>query len=205
MAEKSKYWVGVLYPENMIDKWQDDIGDILELPFAYCIHDKDLDDVEDERKAHVHLIVAFPNTTTYKHAFGVFSKLNAPGRVSVNCIEQVINIRQKYEYLIHNTDTSRKKNKHLYDVKERITGNNFDIGSYEQLSMAEKNKMLQELCNLIVQERYTNFIDFYMHVLSNFDDNYFDIVKGYSGFLERLTKGNYQKIQAQALMSKNCQ
>ena len=193
MAEKSKYWVGVLYPDNMIDTWQDDIGDLLELPFAYCIHDKDFDDVEDKRKTHVHLIVAFPNTTTYNHAFSVFSKLNAVGKVSVNCIEQVINIRQKYEYLIHNTETCKKKGKYLYDFKERITGNNFDIGSYEQISNAEKNVMLKELCDVICEQNFTNFIDFYMYVVSNYDPNYFEIVKGYSGFLERLTKGNYQK------------
>lgn len=197
MNEKSRHWVGVLYPENMIEDWQEEIGDLLELPFAYCIHDKDLDDVDDERKTHVHLIIVFPNTTTYKSAFSVFSKLNALGKVSVNCIERVINIRQKYEYLIHNTETCKKKGKHLYDVKERISGNNFDIGSFEQISVAEKNAMLQELCNVIVQEQYTNFIDFYMHVMSNFDTNYFEVLKGYSGFLERLTKGNYQKVQSQ--------
>lgn len=198
----AKYWVGVLYPENMVDNWQDEIGDILEVPFAYCIHDKDMDDAEDERKAHVHLILAFPNTTTYKNAFSVFSKLNAEGRISVNFIEKIINIRQKYEYLIHNTDTCRKKGKHLYDAKERIIGNNFDIGSFEQISIAEKNLMLKELCDVIVKNNYTNFIDFYMDIVSNYDTNYFEILKGYSGFLERLTKGNYQKLQVMIQMNK---
>lgn len=204
MAEKSKYWVGVLYPENMVANWQDEIGDILELPFAYCVHDKDMDDVDDERKVHVHLIIAFPNTTTYNHAFGVFNKLSEQGRHALNKIEQIINIRQKYEYLIHNTDTCKKKGKFLYPTKERITGNNFDIGAYEQISAAEKCAMLKELCNVIVQEKFTNFIDFYMYVISNFDENYFEILKGYSGFLERLTKGNYQKVQVQAQMSRDC-
>lgn len=193
MADKTKYWVGILYPENMIKNWKEELGDLLQLPYAYCVHDKDLDNDGDDRKVHVHLILTFPNTTTYNHAYKVFSKLNENGRVSVNKIEMIINIRHMYDYLIHDTDDCRKKGKHLYNIKERVTGNNFDIGFYEQLSMAEKNKMLQELCNLIVQENFTNFIDFYMHVLSNYDDIYFDIIKGYSGFLERLTKGNYQK------------
>ena len=203
MNEKSRHWVGVLYPENMIDNWEDEIGDILELPYAYCIHDKDFDDVDDERKVHVHLIIVFPNTTTYKSAFSVFSKLNASGRVSVNFIERVINIRQKFEYLIHNTDTCKKKNKHLYDIKERIIGNCFDIGSFEQVSAAEKNAMLKELCDVIVQLKFTNFIDFYMYVVSNYDTNYFEILKGYSGFLERLTKGNYQKLQVRLQLNKD--
>lgn len=203
MNEKSRHWVGVLYPENMIDDWESEIGDILELPYAYCIHDKDFDDVDDERKTHVHLIVVFPNTTTYKSAFGVFSKLNAPGRVAVNFIERVINIRQKFEYLIHNTDTCKKKGKHLYDKKERVTGNNFDIGSFEQLSVVEKDKMLLELANVISQQGFTNFADFYMYVMSNYDDTYFQILKGYSGFLERLTKGNYQRVYMQLQMQKD--
>lgn len=209
MAELSsgsaKYWVGILYPENMIEDWQDCIGDTVQVAYAYCIHDKDLDNDGDDRKVHLHLILAFPNTTTYKNAFSVFSTLNAPGKICVNTVQKVINIRQKYEYLIHNTDDCKKKGKHLYDAKERITGNNFDIGAFEQISAAEKNKMLQELCSVIVQEKYTNFIDFYMHVMSNFDENYFEVLKGYSGFLERLTKGNYQKVQSHIAMQRNCQ
>ena len=54
-----------------------------------------------------------------------------------------------YNYLIHDTEDSRKKHKHQYDKSERITGNNFDIGSYEQLSVDEKNSILVELEKLI--------------------------------------------------------
>lgn len=198
----AKYWVGVLYPENMIEDWQSTIGDTVEVAYAYCLHDKDLDDAEDERKVHLHLILAFPNTTTYKNAFSVFSMLNAPGKICVNAVQKVINIRQKYEYLIHNTDDCKKKGKHLYDVKERITGNNFDIGSFEQISQADKDKMLLELANDISQQNFTNFADFYMYVMSNYDESYFQIMKGYSGFLERLTKGNYQRFQVQMMMNK---
>lgn len=193
MAEKTKYWVGILYPENMIENWKDELGDLLQLPYAYCVHDKDLDNDGDDRKVHVHLILTFPNTTTYKHAFDVYSKLNAVGRVAINKIEAIINIRHMYDYLIHDTEDCRKKGKYLYDKSERITGNNFDIGSLEQMSAIEKDKMLIELANEITQMNFTNFADFYIFVISNYDDIYFQVVKGYSGFLERLTKGNYQR------------
>lgn len=43
MAQKARYWVGVLYPENMIMDWEVSIGDILQLPFAYCLHNADQD------------------------------------------------------------------------------------------------------------------------------------------------------------------
>lgn len=200
---KARYWTGVLYPENMRDDWKEEIGDLIQLPYAYCIHDKDTDDAEDGRKVHVHIIIVFPNTTTYKNAFSVYSKLNAEGKVSVNRIENVINIRQMYEYLIHNTETCKKKNKHLYNKQERIVGNLFDIGDYEQVSVAEKNRMLQELCNIIVQENYMNFADFYMYVMTNYDEGYFEVLKGHNGFLERLTKGNYQRYIKMLNMNKS--
>ena len=38
---KVKLWEGICYPENMRDDWQDEIDDILQVPFAYAVHDID--------------------------------------------------------------------------------------------------------------------------------------------------------------------
>lgn len=190
---KSRYWVGVLYPENMIDNWEFDIGDIIQVPYAYCKHYKDTDTKSEHRKDHVHLILVFSNTTTYNHAFNIFNLLSADGKQALNTIQAVVNIRSMYDYLIHNTETCKRKGKELYKASERICGNNFDIGSYEQLSIAEKNNMCKELCDIIIENGFINFADFYVYVISEFDESYFDILKSYSGFFERLTKANYQK------------
>lgn len=201
---KNKYWVGVLYPENMIDDWELVIGDVLELPYAYCIHNKDKDKQSAGRKTHVHLIIVFPNTTTYNHAMEVFNKLSAEGEQAINTCQPVINIRHKYNYLIHDTDTCRKQKKFLYSPDDRVTGNNFDIGIYEQVDMQVKNDMCRELCNIIMKEGFYNFGDFYIYVITNFEDsNYFEILKSYSGLFERLTKSNYQKWQMQKELQKS--
>nr|CRY96240.1 hypothetical protein [uncultured prokaryote] len=193
MAEKARYWNGVLYPENMVDDWEDVISDKLQVPYAYCIHDKDLNEDGTKRKTHIHITIVFPNTTTYNHAFDVLNTLSKKDKKALNKIERAINIRYSYNYLIHDTDTCRKKNKYLYDRAERITGNNFDIGSYEQISVTDKNRMTKELCNVIVENGYTNFADFYMYVISNFDEEYFEILRTYSGLFERLTRGMFLK------------
>lgn len=193
---KARYWVGVLYPENMKEKWTEEIGDVVQVPYAYCIHGKDKDKKSEHRKDHVHLMLAFPNTTTYKHAMAVFSLLSAQKRQAVNTIQAVVNVRSMYDYLIHDTETCKKQGKELYDKSERITGNNFDIGAYEQLSIADKNEMTKELCLAIMEEGFTTFGDFFLHVVENYEDsNYFDIVKTYSGLFERLTRSNYQKLE----------
>lgn len=97
-----------------------------------------------------------------------------------------------YDYLIHDTEDSRKKNKRLYDNAERITGNNFDIGSYEQLSTKDKLDMKLQLCRDIIEQGFLNFTDFFGFVMCNYDSEYIDIVTTNSGLFERLTKGNYQ-------------
>ena len=83
---KARYWQAVMYPENMIDNWQDEIAKVLQVPFAYCIHDKDIDKSGNLRKIHVHIITAYGNTTTEKRALQVFKKLEKEGcSVSVSC------------------------------------------------------------------------------------------------------------------------
>lgn len=205
MAEKAKYWVGVCYPENMLDDWQDKISEKLEVPFCYCVHDKDhlseynkkhMDEhillEEEERKKHVHIILAFNNTTTYNHALNTLMTLSKDGCKCVNKVEMVRNIRSKYEYLIHNTEDSKKKKKYAYPPAERISGNNFDIGAYEQLSSTDKNKMAMEICQLIKDNGIHNFIDLF-EMVSGMGLEYFDILKSYSGLFDRMCNGNYQK------------
>lgn len=194
MSDKAKYWLGVLYTENMVENWEDLIESKLQVPYAYCIHNKDVDSQGVLRKEHIHICVAFANTTTYNHAFSILDSLSRSDTHCLNKIERAINIRYAYDYLIHDTDNCRKKQKHLYDVSERITGNNFDIGSYEQLSVTDKNKMTKELCNIIVQNCYDNFADFYLFVVANYDDSYFEILRTYSGLFERLTRGVYYRM-----------
>lgn len=198
---KARYWWAVLYPENMIENWEVLLPEVLQLPFAYCIHDDDLekefeDQTQQKRKTHVHIIIAFANTTTYKHVTSIFSLLNAPGKRAFNKVEAVRGIRHCYEYLIHNTEAAKKDNKKQYSQNDRVIGNNFDIGAYEQISTSDKLRMSKEICNYIVEHDIYNFADLYMAVISNFDDAYFEILQTHSGFYERLIKGNYHRLES---------
>lgn len=194
--DKARFWTGVLYPENMREDWEIAIGDIVQYPYAYCKHTQDKDTKSEHRKDHVHLILAFPNTTTYKHAMSVFSLLSAEGKKALNKVEAVIGIRNVYDYLIHDTETCRKQGKELYDKEDRITGNNFDIGAYEQLGAADKHQMFLELSEAIRENGFTNYMDFYSFVADTYDDiNYFEVFRTYSSHFERLTRGNYQLFE----------
>lgn len=194
ITTKARYWVGVGYPENMRSDWQDVIGEITQLPYAYCIHDKDADGDGDDRKTHVHIMLAFPNTTTFACALSILQGLSADGKQAFNTVQKVNNVRYMYNYLLHDTEDSRKKHKHLYDKRERVTGNGFDIGCYEQLGLDEKKAIRRELAKLIYDKGYVNYLDFYLDVVTNFPAEYEDIVAGNSGHFSRLTQGMYQRL-----------
>ena len=129
---------------------------------------------------------------------GVFSLLSAEGKKALNKCEAVIGIRNVYDYLIHDTEACKKQGKELYDPSERITGNNFDIGAYEQLGTAEKNEMFIQMSQAIREQGFTNYMDFYEYVVDTYEDmNYIEVMRAYSGHFERLTRGNYQRWEQQ--------
>ena len=189
-VNKARYWWAVLYPENMVEGWEDKIDDLLQVPFCYCIHSADTDTKSEHRKDHIHLIMVFPNTTTYKHALNIFKLL---GEKAVNTCKACINVRHCYDYLIHDTDSCRKAGKHLYDPSERVCGNCFDIGAYEQIGTEERLAMLQELIAFAIDRRIMNMSDFTIEAGAEFDASYFSVVVGYNAVIARIVKGNFLK------------
>lgn len=205
--EKAKIWLGVTYPENMRDGWQDDVSDILQgIPFAYCVHDKDKrgheaksDEEEayqsmlEDRKVHVHWILYLKDvkngTTTRKHATEILNLISKPGRTCCPGTEACLNIEHAYDYLIHDTENARKKDKHQYSPGERITGNGFDIERYIVLSEERKLLMSQEICDYIVDYRIKDMSRLYHDLRKYFSEDYYQVFKANNAMYDRLCRG----------------
>lgn len=204
---KNRQWTAVLFNENMREGWQEEIENLVQLPYAYCVHDKGLAlENGEHRKVHTHVILVWPAPTTQKHAIEVFDRLSAPGKKAFAAIEPVYNAGRMYDYLIHDTEDCRKKGKYQFSRKERITGNNYDIGAYVQVSMTEKNEMFDALTDLVLTELIGNFAEFISAARIRYPeqaDLVREVVRGHSGYFERLTRGiylmgeNLQKTKAQ--------
>lgn len=198
---KNRQWTAVLYNENMREDWKEDLDSLVQLPYAYCVHDKGLElEKGGRRKEHTHMILVWPAPTTYKHAMEVFSRLSAPGKTALNTIEPVYSARHMYDYLIHDTEDCRKKGKYAFDPGERITGNNYDIGSYEQISQADKNEMFDQLTDMVLGREITNYADFIIWARSDFPEQaelVRDVIRGWSGYFDRLIKGVYLRGAAE--------
>lgn len=197
--DKHKYWTGSLYPENMLPDWQEKISNLLQLPCCYCIHNKDINTDKEGRKIHVHLIIAFRNTTTKNHALNTFNRLSLDGKTCCPFVEDVLDIQHIYNYLIHDTDDARKKGKFQYDPSERICVNGFDIGLYVQQTSLEKEELLCDLEKICFQPEFMNFKRLAMYVRDNMTKDHMRVLRDYSGYLERITKGNYLDFKLDGL------
>ena len=189
---KSRYWQVVLYPENLIDNWEDELIK-LGLPIAYCLH-------TDSEKPHIHMIGAWENNTTYKSAFEFFERLNKENQKAFNKIEKCFNIENAYNYLIHDTDDCRKKGKYQYKKEDRKCINNFDIHFYAQKSVEQEEEQFDEICDIIISEGFTNFKQLHMYIKSNYDRDYLGVVKKNIYYFTSLTKANYyEEVQEEML------
>lgn len=194
-GKKAKYWNVIVYPENLNFECMEDASDEIGIPFAYCVHDKDKDGHDGDRKTHVHVMAAFSNTTTAKHVYEMFSSLSKPGRKCCLPPKPCGDVRHSYEYLIHDTENARKKGKHQYGVEERICCNGFDIGLYEQISQEEKDRMAKELCDFALQFGFENMAAYYRAFeksewFKEDHETYFCVLKTVNAMIDRICRGN---------------
>lgn len=187
--------MAVCWLENMIPDWQNHLDMLIQNPYCYCIHDKDFDSTGEARKPHVHIMITFPNTTTYKHAVKIFNRFSADYKQCANTAYAVINVRYMYNYLIHDTEAAKKEHKHLYAPEERICGLNFDIGLLEQISVVDKKNMIMQISSDIIERRIINYTDLFVYILNTYDMSYLDILYSYSGHFDRMCKGVFLKMQ----------
>lgn len=190
---KARYWWCVFWTENLEADWEVKLGDKVQMPYSYSIHNADVDSKGKLRPEHGHFLLPFPNTTTYKHALSVFKRVF--GEKAVNTCQPVINIRHAYDYLIHDTESCRKQGKHQYDASCRITGNGFDIGMYEQTSVVDKEKKLDEMTMFILDGGYLDMGEAYLAIRKHFKDDCVarEVWRTYNSILDRMVKANYSK------------
>ena len=187
---KARYWSTVAWLENLRPDWQDIIDDILEFPFAYCVHTLDKDSQSEHRKDHVHIMIAFNNTTTYSNAFNMFMKLSAEGRKCISGVQEIRNVRRNYDYLIHDTEKAKKQGKYQYPASARIVGNNFDIGLLEQLSVADEEAILDEIEEIIIENEVSNFLHL-AKIVKSLGPTHKRLFRKNATYFDKLIKGSF--------------
>ena len=57
-----------------------------------------------------------------------------------------------------------------------------DIGSYIQITTKDIRDIKKDLGQVIKNQGFINFFDFYFFVVDNYDDAYYDVISTYASF-----------------------
>lgn len=132
MADKSRSWGFILYPESAPDNWLE-ILDMTGIPIAISpCHDKDLDKEGNLLKPHYHVVVYRKGPTTFKAMARLSRSLNATRPI------ELWSLKGSVKYLNH----SNAKNKFQYSQNDIMYLNEFP--SVEQLSEETDMEILQK-------------------------------------------------------------
>lgn len=139
MAIRAK---NVMYVQQMEYLEEDNLADLLKSienklspkKYAGIIHDKDLDEYQNIKASHVHIVMQFENARSLDNLAKLLNE-------KTQTIEKWDgNVNNAYSYLIHHTENSQLE--HQYNVKEVIA--NFDypklINSIQE-NVSQKSKL----------------------------------------------------------------
>ncbi len=155
-------------------------------------------------KPHYHIIYIAKNPVTAdavrKRMQNVFKTTSAVGEVKIIATS----VRNMYDYLTHESVDAIAKKKHIYDKKDIVLINNFDIDRYDTLDVADKKAYLNTVLNLVKSNGIQNMIDLEFFIDEHGSEHGLtnsilrDVVDGKSGILRLYFDGNYQRSKRES-------
>ena len=167
---KARNFAFIIYPESIPSNWVSCLEDLGVAMAVSPLHD--LDQKEDDlseteleliksgvkvyKKPHYHVLYIARNPVTVE---SVRNKIKRKlGNNSVSHIEIIDFLKGSYEYLTHESKDAKKKNKHVYDKKDLLHINGFDIDRYVTLDESEKRALKNLLLEIIRKKHLVNVI-----------------------------------------------
>ena len=167
---KARHFGFLLYPESIPKNWKEQLENLGVSLAVSPLHDSDEKETKDlseqeklivknggkvYKKPHYHVIYVAKNPVTVE---SVRKKIKRKlGNNSVAHLEIIDYIKGSYEYLTHESKDAKAKNKHVYDKKDILHINDFDIDRYVTLDESQKRELKNQLVNIILQCGIVNF------------------------------------------------
>lgn len=174
-------WCAVVYPESAPANWKD-ILDSKGVKWACSpLHDKDVDDDGEVKKAHWHIILCYGGNKSYEQVVDDLQELNCP-RPQV-CRDVTSSVR----YFIHKDHP----HKFQYSEKDIECYGGFDIAQVFKLSSSERKELFRQIVEYVREQDILEFWDLMMYAMDEHPDDWFPLLsESGSIMLNNLIKSN---------------
>lgn len=196
-VEKGANWTFLVYPDSAPKNWIDILQETgCELAIS-PLHEFDIDDEEsgELKKPHWHVILVYPNTTTFNTIKKIVDKVNAP-------IPKLLNsVKGMWRYFTH----MDHPHKYQYKVDDIRYLNGFDVDKYNPMSLTQKYKIKKEIFQYIKN----NNINYYVELLEKLmfeNEDWFNIALDntllFNSLIKSVKERQKDKEQKEALDKK---
>ena len=148
-------------------------------------------------KPHYHVIYIAKNPVTANSVRQKIQKI-----LGVDALAEVkiiaTSVRNMYDYLTHESVDAIAKKKHVYDKKDILCLNNFDIDRYDELDSADKKELFYNVLDLVLDYGFRNIIELERFIFENGSEigitinNFRNVIDGKSSMLRLYFDGAYQ-------------
>lgn len=184
---RSRNWCAVVYPDSAPDNWKE-ILDSLNVKWTCSpLHDKDVDDDGQLKKAHWHIVVCFSGNKSFEQVVeDVTEPLHCP-------IPQICrDVRSSVRYFIHKDHP----HKFQYDKKDIETYGGFDIGDVFSFSKSEKLDLLKEVIEFIRDEDIIEYYELVNYAMLERPDDWFPLItEGYTIMIREYINSNRHRTR----------
>lgn len=194
---KARHFGFLLYPDSIPENWREQLESLGVSMAVSPLHDKDKNSDGTLKKPHYHVIYIARNPVTIE---SVRKKIKRKlGNSSVAHIEIIDHIKGSYEYLTHESKDAKAKNKYVYDKKDILHINDFDIDRYVTLDESQKKELRNQLfdlinhCGIVNMKELAAFLDWrgQEYGITNKRD-VIDVIASNSNLFRMLFDANYQ-------------
>lgn len=150
MVQKYRNFVSIGYPESLPDNWLDLLKDMHIKAFVSPLHQFDVDETGEYKKAHYHIILMYDSAVTVERAtsdYGLFGV--------TTLVKPVKSLQGMARYLCHMDDS----NKYQYSSADVLELSGADYSSVVTLQK-DFSKIIFDILDYIDKEQVYSYGDF---------------------------------------------
>lgn len=170
---RSKIWNVMVYPDSAPENWKEML--VEEGIFFVCspLHDKDVLETGEIKKAHWHVLLSFTSNKTYNQVLEVTELLNAP------IPKKARSTGGSIRYMTH-MDSPDKAQYKKSDIE--VYGN-IDIEQYFRISSGERYDKIREMIEFVKNNEITEIQDLIDYAMIERFDDWFPLLCDNSAYV----------------------
>lgn len=136
---RTRNWTFILYPESAPSDWRNRLVETRIEAVISPLHDKDINETGEIKKAHYHVLLLYPTVKSYKQVKELTNEFNAPAPQKARSTKGVV------RYMLHEDNPE----KYQYEKSELDAINGADIATLLKPTASDRYALIGEMMEFV--------------------------------------------------------